>query len=68
MQPTATALLEPALPRSGKTWPKLLRLIRQWRQNARTRAQLAELDERALVDLGISPGERIEELSKPFWR
>lgn len=44
------------------------RLLRQWQQNARTRRQLAELTSLQLADLGISPSERVREISKPFWR
>lgn len=44
------------------------RLLGQWLHNARTRRQLAELDSRQLADIGISPSERVDEISKPFWR
>ncbi|MGC4009680.1 MAG: DUF1127 domain-containing protein [Pseudomonas sp.] len=46
----------------------LVRGLRQWHQNARTRRQLAELTSLQLADLGISPSERVREISKPFWR
>ncbi|WP_448678527.1 DUF1127 domain-containing protein [Pseudomonas nicosulfuronedens] len=39
-----------------------------WLRNARTRRQLAELTSLQLADLGISPSERVREISKPFWR
>lgn len=42
--------------------------FRRWQLNVRTRRQLAQLDERLLADAGISPGERLVELDKPFWR
>lgn len=45
-----------------------LQALRQWLHNTRTRRQLAELDSRQLADLGISPSERVAEISKPFWR
>lgn len=44
------------------------RLLQQWLHNARTRRQLAELTSLQLADLGISPSERVREISKPFWR
>lgn len=47
---------------------RLMRLIRLWQQQARTRRQLAALDDRQLSDIGISLSEREDELSKPFWR
>jgi uncharacterized protein YjiS (DUF1127 family) len=46
----------------------LWKQLRQWHQNARTRRQLAELTSLQLADLGISPSERVREISKPFWR
>ncbi|MCJ0975194.1 DUF1127 domain-containing protein [Pseudomonas sp. PS1] len=46
----------------------LARLFHLWRYRARSRRQLAALDERLLADVGISHSERQEELSKPFWR
>ncbi|MFS2122445.1 DUF1127 domain-containing protein [Pseudomonas sp. Pseusp97] len=46
----------------------LTRQVRHWHQNARTRRQLAELTSLQLADLGISPSERVREISKPFWR
>lgn len=59
----ATAHPKPDAPRPG-----LHHLLRQWLQNARTRRQLAELTSLQLADLGISPSERVQEISKPFWR
>lgn len=50
-------------------WPlRLLAALLLWRQHARTRRQLAQLDERLLADAGISTAERHAELTKPFWR
>ncbi|MCP9340254.1 DUF1127 domain-containing protein [Stutzerimonas xanthomarina] len=46
----------------------LMRQLRLWQRRLRTRQQLAALDERQLADVGISQSERVEELSKPFWR
>ncbi|MCP1621609.1 DUF1127 domain-containing protein [Pseudomonas nitroreducens] len=50
------------------TQHSLWQLLRQWHQNARTRRQLAELTSLQLADLGISPSDRVREISKPFWR
>lgn len=47
---------------------RLAATLGQWRRNARTRRQLAQLDARALADVGISPSERYQELERPFWR
>lgn len=47
---------------------RLSAALRRWQLNIRTRRQLAQLDERLLADAGISPGARLAELDKPFWR
>ncbi|MGE9760425.1 DUF1127 domain-containing protein [Pseudomonas sp. PDM20] len=52
----------------GRCATLIARHLRQWHQNARTRRQLAELTSLQLADLGISPSERVREISKPFWR
>lgn len=50
-------------------WPlRLFTALLLWQQRARTRRQLAQLDERLLADAGISAAERNVELAKPFWR
>jgi uncharacterized protein YjiS (DUF1127 family) len=64
---TAPAHLHSSLP--GTSWYlRLFATVAQWQRNARTRRQLAQLDRRALADVGISPSERYQELEKPFWR
>lgn len=47
---------------------RLLARLQTWRQNSRTRRQLAQLDARQLADAGITQAERDSELDKPFWR
>ncbi|KJJ98555.1 hypothetical protein UB43_17960 [Pseudomonas sp. 21] len=47
---------------------RLPALLGEWLHNARTRRQLAELTSLQLADIGISPSERMREISKPFWR
>lgn len=49
----------------------LRRFGRWWlacRLRAEQRARLAELDERMLKDVGISPRAAAEESAKPWWR
>lgn len=43
-------------------------LLREWRHRARTRHDLAQLDERALRDIGIDRGRALHEANKPFWQ
>jgi uncharacterized protein YjiS (DUF1127 family) len=42
--------------------------LAKWARHAYERRQLAQLDLRELSDVGISTGDRMVELSKPFWR
>ncbi|GLZ89410.1 hypothetical protein Pres01_54610 [Metapseudomonas resinovorans] len=64
---TASAHLQTSLPRTH-WYLRLFATIALWRRNARTRHQLAQLDPRALADVGISPSDRYQELERPFWR
>ena len=58
-----------AQPDSTQTWARRgLAIVKRWHQYARTRRQLALLDERQLADIGISPADQAAELDKPFWR
>ncbi len=40
----------------------------RWRRRSRDRAQLAQLDDRMLADIGISRAEAEFLANKPFWR
>ena len=43
-------------------------LVREWRRRARSRAELAALDDRTLRDLGLTRADLWAEIDKPFWR
>ncbi|WP_044873438.1 DUF1127 domain-containing protein [Pseudomonas sp. LFM046] len=62
-----SARFQPSRPRTH-WYLRLFATLALWQRNARTRNQLAQLDARALADVGISPSERYEELDRPFWR
>ena len=47
---------------------RLFDLIFAWRNRARQRRHLAELDDRLLRDIGISRVHVEHEISLPFWR
>ena len=49
---------------TGAGW----RLLREWRQRARERRDLARLGERELHDIGLSRSLVFNEINKPFWR
>ncbi len=40
----------------------------QWLHNHQTRRQLAQLSDRILIDIGLSPEQVQRELSKKFWQ
>ena len=51
---------------------RLVEIVSEWRERARQRRALMELltlpDHRVLRDLGVSRGDVIHEVNKPFWR
>jgi uncharacterized protein YjiS (DUF1127 family) len=46
---------------------RLLDMVMGWRDRARQRRHLAELDDRLLRDIGVSRAEVEGEISRPFW-
>lgn len=47
---------------------RFLDTIAQWRMRVVTRRDLARLDGRMLADIGISPADVEQEVSKHFWQ
>ena len=47
---------------------RVLETLATWQQRIQERAQLAALDERSLMDLGIDRADVWQECRKPFWR
>ncbi|MGI9281613.1 MAG: DUF1127 domain-containing protein [Endozoicomonas sp.] len=48
-----------------------IKLIDQWdtwRSRSRSRRYLARMDSRMLKDIGVTESDRMDEISKPFWR
>jgi uncharacterized protein YjiS (DUF1127 family) len=62
--PTFQSVSLPRLPWHGR----LLAKLRLWRERARTRGALAEIDARSLREAGISPVQAEFEANQPFWR
>ena len=46
----------------------VLDLIRLWRERARTRRRLRELEDHLLADIGVARSEAVTEAAKPFWQ
>lgn len=56
------------LRRCGHLLLHLLAALVHAQQLARERAQLADMDEAALQDIGLTQADMLAELRKPFWR
>ncbi|MDP1839390.1 MAG: DUF1127 domain-containing protein [Reyranella sp.] len=50
------------------TYTAFSQILATWRRRAKERRELANLDHRAIRDLGLSPSEIQFEANKPFWR
>jgi uncharacterized protein YjiS (DUF1127 family) len=51
------------------SWARLARLVLHvWPERRRQRAQLRELEDHLLRDIGVTRGEALREARKPFWR
>lgn len=57
----------PQVPLAGR-FTAFGQVVAAWRKRARQRRELANLDHRAMRDLGISPTDVQFEANKPFWR
>lgn len=47
---------------------RLFSRLASWSGRRRQRLDLAELDDRLLADIGVTPQEAGRESAKPFWR
>lgn len=50
------------------TYTAFNQILATWRRRAKERRELANLDHRAIRDIGLSPSEIQFEANKPFWR
>jgi uncharacterized protein YjiS (DUF1127 family) len=48
--------------------PRVTGKLRTWRRRARQRAELAQMSQAELHDIGLSSSEQRAEIGKPFWR
>nr|WP_256675630.1 DUF1127 domain-containing protein [Pseudomonas sp. R5(2019)] len=51
----------------GHWFSRLTTLVARWHQLARERAELAQLSDSALKDMGLSRADILEETERPFW-
>lgn len=47
---------------------RLSLVLQEWLRRARSRREIARLDEHTIRDLGLSPSQLEFEAQKPFWR
>jgi uncharacterized protein YjiS (DUF1127 family) len=50
------------------SWLHVTATLREWRRRTRERAQLGELDDRMLKDIGLTRADAEFLINKPFWR
>ncbi|WP_037458842.1 DUF1127 domain-containing protein [Skermanella stibiiresistens] len=60
----------PALPFAtpAVSWSRLAELPAVWRRRALTRRDLSRMDRHMLSDIGLTEGQALDEVAKPFWR
>jgi uncharacterized protein YjiS (DUF1127 family) len=63
MGPDVTAVR----PRRESRWREVKQRFAEWRRRARSRAELMNLSDRCLQDIGMSRSSADFEASKPFW-
>ena len=63
-----TAAIARIQPVESRQSGQLLAAAETWLQRWRSRRALAELDERLLRDIGLTPSEAIAESAMPFWK
>ncbi|KEQ17605.1 DUF1127 domain-containing protein [Endozoicomonas numazuensis] len=57
-----------ALRKMARLPMKLINQWDKWHHRSRTHEYLARMDSRMLKDIGVTEADRMDEISKPFWR
>jgi uncharacterized protein YjiS (DUF1127 family) len=52
----------------GNEAKSLMELIATWRSRHATRQDLKRMSDHMLRDIGLTPGDAVTEIAKPFWR
>jgi uncharacterized protein YjiS (DUF1127 family) len=55
-------------PDAMPTKARIKAVVQEWALRARSRREIAKVDERTSRDLGVSPSQLEFEARKPFWR
>ena len=67
-RPAAQAPLGMAQRGPGEWVSRMAQAVTLWRERARDRRTLVELDEHILRDIGLTRTDVLSEAQKPFWR
>jgi uncharacterized protein YjiS (DUF1127 family) len=67
-EPLGRVRHHPARPASRSVGSRVAATVREWRRRVRGRAELAELDDRMLKDIGLTRADAEFLSNKPFWR
>ena len=65
---TAHSCVNNSLPQSTGLIRRWVIVLGVWRERARQRRALMQLDDRMRKDIGVSQADVMHEVSKPFWR
>ena len=68
MNSAATVTTASIQPTESRQSGQLLAMVSTWLQRRRSRRDLAQLDERLLRDIGLTPSEAIAESAMSFWK
>jgi len=55
-------------PYRSSRWSEIKRCVAEWHQRATARSEPMSLSDRELSDIGLTPMDRYNERSKPFWQ
>jgi len=53
---------------SGSLLSRCIETLHVWQERSHSRKELAQLPERMLCDIGMTSGDALDEINKPFWR
>lgn len=63
----ATTRLQRTSDRRARLAARIGHALAAWLRRAQSRTQLAQLSDRELRDIGLTPAEAAREYAKPFW-
>jgi uncharacterized protein YjiS (DUF1127 family) len=55
-------------PYRSSRWSEIKRCVAEWHRRVTARSELMSLSDRELSDIGLTPMDRYNASSKPFWQ